>query len=111
MCLSLACLYCDTGRLDEARRELEVIASGDLTIAVGWSWASEIMNLAQLASDLGDRGLAELLYPQVLPFAAQAGMTAIRSFATAPSPIPPTCWRRASGATKRPSSISRRRSR
>src|SRR6185503_19947556 len=75
--VSLACLYCDTGRLDDARRELDIVAAGDLEIAIGWSWASEIMNLAQLGSDLGDRRVAEKLYPQVQAFTGQAGMTSI----------------------------------
>ncbi len=70
----LAHLYCETDRLEEARKELQVFAATGFAIRLNWISAIELVNLADVCADLNDRNAAELLYPLLKPVAGQVGM-------------------------------------
>jgi len=73
----LAGLYCETDQLDEARAQIDALATGDLMISLDWTWASVVMSLAQVCADLADQKLAALYYPQLQSVAGQVGVTGI----------------------------------
>ncbi len=67
----LALLYGEVGRLDEARRELEMLAEDDFgTLARANALASLIPSLAEVCQALGDTRRAAILYDRLLPRAA-----------------------------------------
>jgi class 3 adenylate cyclase/tetratricopeptide (TPR) repeat protein len=70
-------LCCETDELDEARAQIDKLAGCDFQISLDWTWASVVINLAQVCADLGDQRLAALYYPQVQSVAGQVGVTAI----------------------------------
>jgi class 3 adenylate cyclase/tetratricopeptide (TPR) repeat protein len=72
----LAGLYCETDQLEQARAQTDRLAECG-TISLDWTWASVVMSLAQVCSDLDDRKLASLYYPQVRSVADQVGVTGI----------------------------------
>jgi hypothetical protein len=74
--LTLAGLYCETDQLDKARAQIGKLASCDFNISLDWTWASSVINLAQVCSDLEDRELARLYYPELRSVAGQVGVTA-----------------------------------
>ncbi len=66
---ALTSLLCDTGRRDLARAELEVLAAADFAdIPQDGDWMTTITVLADVATDLGDRARAQLLYDMLLPY-------------------------------------------
>jgi tetratricopeptide (TPR) repeat protein len=71
----LAGLYCETDQLDEARAQIDKFAACDFGISSDWTWASAIINLAQVCYDLGNKDLAALYYPQLQSVADQVGVT------------------------------------
>jgi class 3 adenylate cyclase len=73
----LAGLYCETDQLDEARTQIDTLGAGDFKIPLDWTWASIVISLAQVCSDLGDQKLASLFYPQLQAVAGQVGVTGI----------------------------------
>jgi hypothetical protein len=73
----LASLYCETDRFDEARAEIAKLAHCDFQISLDWTWASGVVNLAQVCSDLDDDRVASLYYPQLQAVASQVGVTAM----------------------------------
>jgi class 3 adenylate cyclase/tetratricopeptide (TPR) repeat protein len=75
--VTLASLYCETDQLDQARAQVATLAANGFHIPVDWTWPSTVMSLAQLASDLDDRTLAEHFYPQLQKVAGQVGVTSI----------------------------------
>ena len=74
---TLAGLYCETDQLDQARAQVAMLAANGYRLPVDWTWPSAVMSLGQVASDLGDRALAEHFYPQLQKVAGQVGVTAI----------------------------------
>jgi class 3 adenylate cyclase/tetratricopeptide (TPR) repeat protein len=74
---TLAGLYCETDQLDQARAQVAMLAANGFHLPVDWTWPSAVMSLAQVASDLGDRTLAEHFYPQLQKVAGQVGVTGI----------------------------------
>jgi hypothetical protein len=74
---TLAGLYCETDQLDQARAQVATLAANGFHLPVDWTWPSTVMSLAQVASDLGDRTLAEHFYPQLQKVAGQVGVTSI----------------------------------
>jgi DNA-binding SARP family transcriptional activator len=65
----LATLWCETGRLDEARAELEMLASDGLeSIPQDGDWMIAVTLLADVATALGDTERAALIYQLLLPF-------------------------------------------
>jgi class 3 adenylate cyclase/tetratricopeptide (TPR) repeat protein len=73
----LAGLYCETDQLDEARAEIRALGDGALEIQLDWTWASTMMSLAQVCSDLDHQELAGRYYTQLQPVAGQVGVTGI----------------------------------
>jgi tetratricopeptide (TPR) repeat protein len=73
--IALAGLYCETDQLDEARAQIDKLAACDFKIPLDWTWASAVVNLAQICYDLGNQDLAALYYPQVQSVADQVGVT------------------------------------
>jgi hypothetical protein len=73
----LAGLYCETDELEKARGEIGKLATYDFKISLDWTWASTVTSLAQICSDLADRKLAALHYPQLQSVAGQVGVTGI----------------------------------
>jgi DNA-binding CsgD family transcriptional regulator/tetratricopeptide (TPR) repeat protein len=69
----LALAYADTGRADDARRELERLAIGDLSdLPRGPRWLHILAMLAHTSALLGDRRRALLLYALLEPVAGGA---------------------------------------
>ena len=67
---ALATLLYETGRVEEAARELETLAASDFRdIPADGDWIVAITLLSDLCSDLGDRRRAEQVYELLLPFA------------------------------------------
>ncbi len=75
--IALAGLYCETDQLDEARQLMDQFMSGDYEISLDWTWASAMINLAQLYSDLNYEKGADFHYSQMRPVADQVGVTGI----------------------------------
>jgi class 3 adenylate cyclase/tetratricopeptide (TPR) repeat protein len=73
--LVLAGLYCETNQLDEARNQINLIDSSGFEIPMEWTWASVVVNLAQICAELDLPDLAALYYPRVQPVAGQVGVT------------------------------------
>jgi class 3 adenylate cyclase/tetratricopeptide (TPR) repeat protein len=71
----LAGLYCETDQLDEARAQVDKLAVCDFKISSDWTWASAVINLAQICHDLGNQDLAALYYPQLRSVADQVGVS------------------------------------
>jgi hypothetical protein len=74
---TLAGLYCETDQLDQARAQVAMLAANSYDLPLDWTWPSAVMSLAQVASDLDDRPLAEHFYPQLQKVAGQVGVTSI----------------------------------
>jgi tetratricopeptide (TPR) repeat protein len=70
---SLAWLYCETDRPDEARKQLDVLAGDGFAIPLHWTWSSSMLILAEVCADLQDGKSANLLYPRLKPLAGQIG--------------------------------------
>jgi len=70
---SLAWLYCETDRPDEARKQLHVLAGDGFAIPLHWTWSSSMLILAEVCADLRDGKSAILLYPRLKPLAGQIG--------------------------------------
>jgi tetratricopeptide (TPR) repeat protein len=67
---ALALLLCETGRPDEAGRELEALAAHDFEdLPRDGQWLIAVTILGELCSELGDRKRAQQLYDLLLPFA------------------------------------------
>jgi hypothetical protein len=73
--VALAGLYCETDQLDEARAQIDMLSVCDFKISSDWTWASAIINLAQICCDLGNQDLAALYYPQLRSVADQVGVS------------------------------------
>jgi class 3 adenylate cyclase len=73
----LAGLYCETDELEKARCEIDKLATYDFKISLDWTWPSTVTSLAQICSDLDDRKLAAMFYPQLQSVAGQVGVTGI----------------------------------
>ncbi len=73
--ITLAGLYCETDQLDEARAEIDRLAVCDFKIPLDWTWASAVVNLAQVCYDLGNRELAARYYPQLRSVADQVAVS------------------------------------
>jgi class 3 adenylate cyclase/tetratricopeptide (TPR) repeat protein len=73
----LAGLYCETDELEKARCEIDKLAAYDFKISLDWTWPSTVTSLAQICSDLADRKLAAIFYPQLQSVAGQVGVTGI----------------------------------
>jgi tetratricopeptide (TPR) repeat protein len=71
----LAGLYCETDQLDEARAQLDKLAVCDFKIPLDWTWASAVINLAQVCYDLGNQDLAARYYPQLRSVADQVAVS------------------------------------
>src|SRR5438552_71866 len=68
----LACLYTETGRDADARRELETIAGGGLAALPEDSvWAPTMAMLSEVCAGLGDSPRAAELYDLLLPYAGR----------------------------------------
>ncbi len=66
---ALADLLCETGRLVPARNELDLLASSNFAdIPQDGDWMITITVLADVATELGDRERAQLLYDLLLPY-------------------------------------------
>jgi tetratricopeptide (TPR) repeat protein len=74
---TLAGLYCETDQFDQARAQVAILAAKGFDLPVDWTWPSAVMSLAQVASDLGDRALAEHFYLRLQKVAGQLGVTGI----------------------------------
>ena len=75
--VTLAGLYCETDRLDEARIQINMLADYDFRIPMDWTWPSVVISLAQVCADLDHRDLAALYYSQLQSVASQVGVTAM----------------------------------
>lgn len=73
----LAGLYCETDQFDEARAQIDKLEACDFKIPMDWTWASVVVILAQICTDLKDQKLATLYYPQLQSVAGQVGVTAM----------------------------------
>jgi tetratricopeptide (TPR) repeat protein len=73
----LAGLYCETDQLEAARAEMDKLAASHFAIPLDWTWASSVFSLGQVCTDLGERKLAAIYYPQLRPVADQVGVTGI----------------------------------
>jgi hypothetical protein len=73
----LAGLYCETDQLDEARAQIDMLRAREFGLPMDWTWASTVVNLAQVCSDLDHRQLASRFYPEVQAVAQQVGVTGI----------------------------------
>jgi tetratricopeptide (TPR) repeat protein len=69
---SLASLYCELGRLDEARTLLDTAAANDFTdLPRDRIWLTAAASWADTAADLGAHRAASALYAELEPFAKQ----------------------------------------
>jgi hypothetical protein len=75
--VALAGLYCETDQLDEARAQIDMLASFDFRIPLSWTWPSTVINIAQVCDDLRDQKVASIYYPQLRPVSAQVGVTGL----------------------------------
>ena len=75
--VALAGLYCETDKLDEARAQIDMLASFDFQIPLSWTWPSTVINIAQVCDDLQDQKVASIYYPQLQPVSAQVGVTGL----------------------------------
>jgi len=66
----LAFVCSEHGRREEARAEFERIAADDFSSIPGVSWTSVMANLTEICCFLGDLPRAQVLYAELLPFAA-----------------------------------------
>jgi class 3 adenylate cyclase/tetratricopeptide (TPR) repeat protein len=73
----LAGLYCETDQFEEARRQIDKLEAYDFKIPMDWTWASVVVSLAQICTDLKDQKLAAIYYPQLQSVAGQVGVTAM----------------------------------
>ncbi|HEY2258680.1 MAG TPA: AAA family ATPase [Solirubrobacteraceae bacterium] len=65
----LATLLCDTGRLEEAQRELDAVAAeGFGSLAQDGDWMTTITLLADVAAELGDADRARAIYDVLAPY-------------------------------------------
>ena len=70
----LAVLYCDLGRLDDARPLLALdVDSKFETIPRDEAWLAVMMSCADTATALGDEEASRLLYERLLPFDGRVG--------------------------------------
>ncbi len=75
--VALTALYCETGQLDEARKQLQIIVADGLQLPLDWAWVSGMSNLAHICAELHDRSTATLLYPQLKLLSGRVGVTAV----------------------------------
>ncbi|HLZ68813.1 MAG TPA: AAA family ATPase [Dehalococcoidia bacterium] len=69
---AIALLLAETGRQEEARSILAALAErGVRTLARNWVWLPTLIVLAQVSHELGERGVAGVLYEMMLPSAGQ----------------------------------------
>jgi hypothetical protein len=73
--IALAGLYCEADQLDEARAQIGKLTACDFKIPSDWTWASAVINLAQICYDLGNQDLAALLFPHLRSVADQVGVS------------------------------------
>jgi tetratricopeptide (TPR) repeat protein len=71
----LASLYCETDQLDEARAQIDKLAASGFQIPLDWTWASAVINLAQVCYDVSNQDLAALYYPQLRLVADQVAVS------------------------------------
>lgn len=73
---TLARAYVETGRLEEARRELDIVSGMEICDhpITGVLGANATAGLARVCERLGDRGAAEKYYEQLLPWRANCVM-------------------------------------
>lgn len=68
---ALTILHCETGRHEEAREQIAVLAQSDFSILLNGSWVSAMMTLSDACEQLGDGASAAILYERLLPVADQ----------------------------------------
>jgi tetratricopeptide (TPR) repeat protein len=65
----LATLLCDTGRLEQAQRELDAVASqGFAELPEDGDWMATMTLLADVTAELGDAERARSIYELLLPY-------------------------------------------
>jgi class 3 adenylate cyclase len=68
--VALALLHVESGREDEARAELAALAANDFErLPQDANWVTALCVTAEVIARLGDRELAEQVYPKLLPMA------------------------------------------
>jgi eukaryotic-like serine/threonine-protein kinase len=77
----LAVLYAESGRIDEARAELERAAVRGFSRAAGRStWLAGIAMFSEVCARLGDAAVAATVYEQLLPYASHNVLTVINAW-------------------------------
>ncbi|MGH2579168.1 MAG: hypothetical protein ACRDG9_15675, partial [Actinomycetota bacterium] len=66
---ALALGYAETGRLDEARAEFELLAQSGFDLPLDWVWMVGMATIAEVCAILEDGARAEILYTMLLPVA------------------------------------------
>jgi len=85
---ALAMFYCETGRLPEAREQIDAIRERGLDAPLNWTWTAYMVNLCRVAEYLHDRELAAWVYERLLPIAAQMDMIIVVVVSTGSCALP-----------------------
>src|SRR5207249_5495248 len=77
---ALANLYAQTGRVEQARREIDRLAdTGFSGIGQDQNWLGIAALLSEALAGVGDAGAAAMLYPRLLPYAERFIITGASS--------------------------------